>query len=29
VDAVTMRCDLGPSGRPGSQSSGDEMEGAC
>jgi ribosomal-protein-alanine acetyltransferase len=29
VDAVTMRCDLGPSGRPGSQSPGDEMEGAC
>lgn len=29
VDAVTMRCDLGPSGRPGSQSPEDEMEGAC
>jgi ribosomal-protein-alanine acetyltransferase len=29
VDAVTMRCDLGPSGRPGSQSPGSEMEGAC
>jgi hypothetical protein len=24
-----MRCDLGPSGRPGTQSPGDEMEGAC
>ena len=29
VDAVTMRCDLGPSGRPGTQSPEDEMEGAC
>ena len=29
VDAITMRCDLGPSGRPGSRSPGDEMEGAC
>ena len=29
VDAVMMRWDLGPSGRPGSQSPGDEMEGAC
>ena len=29
VDAIMMRCDLGASGRPGSQSPGDEMEGAC